>query len=138
LQRSPWILDEQQVVGEEVQRLNLEVAVEEVLQVVQVEEELQVLQIQVEEELQVVQIQVEEVVQVEEELQVGEVLHAHCLLMQVLASLEGEQVLPQVFVVAQLLWLVPWSLLNIWSWWLRGSSTLRSVCPSEWSVSAPQ
>jgi len=121
LQTSPWILDEQQVVGEEVQHLNLEVAVEEVLQVVQVEEELQVLQIQV-----------------EEELQVGEVLHAHCLLMQVLASLEGEQVLPQVFVVAQLLWLAPWSLLNIWSWWLRGSSTLRSVCPSEWSVSAPQ
>ena len=76
---SPWILDEQQVVGEEVQRLNLEVAVEEVLQVVQVEEELQVLQIQVEEELQVLQV--------EEELQVGEVLHAHCLLMQVLASL---------------------------------------------------
>ena len=75
------------MVGEEVQRPNLEVAVEEVLQVVQVEEELQVLQIQVEEELQVVQIQVEEVVQVEEELQVGEVLHAHCLLMQVLASL---------------------------------------------------
>jgi len=121
------------VVGEEVQCLNLEVAVEEVLQV---EEELQVLQIQVEEELQV--LQVEEVVQVEEELQVGEVLHAQCLLMQVLASLEGEQVLPQVFVVAQLLWLAPWSLLNIWSWWLRGSSTLRSVCPSEWSVSAPQ
>ena len=85
---SPWILDEQQVVGEEVQRPNLEVAVEEVLQVVQVEEVLQVLQ--VEEELQVLQIQVEEelqVVQVEEELQVGEVLHAHCLLMQVLASL---------------------------------------------------
>jgi len=130
LQTSPWILDEQQVVGEEVQHLNLEVAVEEVLQVVQVEEELQVLQIQVEEELQVVQV--------EEELQVGEVLHAQCLLMQVLASLEGEQVLPQVFVVAQLLWLAPWSLLNIWSWWLRGSSTLRSVCPSEWSVSAPQ
>jgi len=127
LQRSPWILDEQQVVGEEVQCLNLEVAVEEVLQV---EEELQVLQIQVEEELQVVQV--------EEELQVGEVLHAHCLLMQVLASLEGEQVLPQVFVVEQLLWLALWSLLNIWSWWLRGSSTLRSVCPSEWSVSAPQ
>ena len=67
------------MVGEEVQRPNLEVAVEEVLQVVQVEEELQVLQIQVEEELQVVQV--------EEELQVGEVLHAQCLLMQVLASL---------------------------------------------------
>jgi len=71
LQRSPWILDEQQVVGEEVQRLNLEVAVEEVLQVLQVEEELQV----------------------------GEVLHAHCLLMQVPASLEDQQ----VFVVEQLL-----------------------------------
>ena len=84
------------MVGEEVQRLNLEVAVEEVLQVVQVEEvlqvlqveeELQVLQIQVEEELQVVQVEEELQVQVEEELQVGEVLHAHCLLMQVLASL---------------------------------------------------
>ena len=80
---SPWILDEQQVVG--VQPMNLEVAVEEVLQVLQVEEELQVVQVeevvQVVEELQVLQIQVEE------ELQVGEVLHAHCLLMQVLASL---------------------------------------------------
>ena len=48
------------MVGEDVQPLILEVAVEEVLQVLQV------------------QLQVH---QVEEELQVGEVLHAHCLLV---------------------------------------------------------